>query len=233
MPVVPSFSGYAPAPNLAEAYLGRERIRQQAASDAARISLGYAQLQQEAVANEMELAAKKEALSRQALKTAQEQEIEKAYRETQLGLAERELQNEEAIAAMRVQEAARGFEREQAYNRVRQQKIAAGVADPQASQEAMLEVGFGQPGFAGALTPAQPRSQLPEANFRYRQIQGQIDDLMRPYSGARSLAIPANVKSSVAALRQQQSQLMPPQTVTGTNAAPKVRRYNRATGKFE
>src|SRR5688572_22351825 len=102
MAVIPSFSSYAPAPDLAGAYLGAQRIQQQAAEAANRIQLGREQLAQEAVQAQMELAAKKEVLASEALRRAQEQEIEKAYRQTQIGLKERELANEESIAAMRI-----------------------------------------------------------------------------------------------------------------------------------
>lgn len=239
MAVIPSFSSYAPAPDLAGAFLGRERIAQQAASDAARIQLGYAQLEQEAVNNEMELAARMETNTRNALMKAQENEIEKAYRDTQIGIAQKNLQQEELATQMKLAEAASAFDRQQAYTRGFEAKRSAGLDPAQAAQQTMLEVGFGQPGFAGALTPSQPQSQMPVANFEYRRLQGLIDDKMRPYSGDFALPVPPELQAEVDTLRSQQANILPgigisiPSAGGSTNAAPKVRRYNRSTGRFE
>ncbi len=140
MPLIPTYSTGIGAPDLAGAYLGAQRIRQQAAADNARISLGYAQLQQEAVANEMELAAKKELMAQQALKQAQEAEIEKSYRATQLGLRQRELANEEAIGQMRIADAAREFDRMQGYQR-RVTELSKTLPLEEAARQAILESG--------------------------------------------------------------------------------------------
>lgn len=240
MAVIPTYSTGIGAPDLAGAFLGgrriqlgREQLAQEAYSDAARIQLGREQLAQQAVQNEMELAAKKEALSREALRRAQEQEIEKAYRETQLGLAQRELQNAELMSALKIQEAARDFDRAQGYQRRVQALTAQNIPIEEAARQAILETGG--TGLSTALERPNAPSALPEANFRYRQIQGQIDDLMRPYSGPMALAIPENVRTNVTALRQQQSQLLPPpNTATSTNApATKRLRWNPSKGDFE
>lgn len=219
MAVIPTYSTGIGAPDLAGAFLGGRRIAQEAYSDAARIQFGREQLAQQAIQNEMELAAKKEALSRESLRRAQEQEIEKAYRETQLGLAERELKNAEAMNALKIQEMARSFDAQQTYQR-RVKELAPKMGYEEAARQAILETGG--TGLSTALERPQGPSQLPEANFRYRQIQGQIDDRLRPYSGNLALAIPEKVKKEVEALRQQQSQLLPPttSTVTGGGVQP-------------
>ncbi len=141
MAVIPSFGSYAPAPDLAGAYLGAQRIRQQAAEAAARIQLGREQLAQEAVQNQMELAAKKEILASEALRRAQEQEIEKAYRQTQIGLKERELATQEEVAAARIKEASEGFLRNQEYSSIFRARKAAGATDSDAAIAATLATG--------------------------------------------------------------------------------------------
>lgn len=175
MPVIPTFSPSLSAPNLSEAYLGRQRLQQQAASDAARIQLGYAELQQRAVENEMELAARKEALSREALRRAQEQEIDKAYRETQFGLRQRELQNEEALAQVKIQQAAREFEAHQQYGRIRAQKIAEGLDENEASKFAARAVGPAISGFSPSLVGSHlTPEQREEMSIRGKKLSSDL-----------------------------------------------------------
>lgn len=245
MPVVPSFSGYAPTPDLAQAYLGgqelqlgRDRLRQQAAADSARISLGYAELQQRAVANEMELAAKKELLSRQALKTAQEQEIEKAYRETQLGLRQRELQNEEALAQMRIQEATRDFDRQMGYRNL-VQKYAPTMGLEEAARRAALELGG--TGFSTALERPQAASPFPELNFRMKQLDEEEESIMRKYPGMTGMAIRPEDQAKLADIDRRKRELEVPSSLrsntstnapSGTNAPKTIRVVRDANGKL-
>jgi len=210
MPVIPTFSSYAPAPNLAQSYLAQQRLQQEAAADAARIGLGYAQLQQRAVENEMQLAAQKETLAKENLRKAQEAEVEKAYRESQLGIAQRQLQQQELVNQMKVKEAAQQMDAAQQYQRM----VDAGVP-PDA---AMRRVGFGTPGFASVIAP-QKTSDLAASKFQYQIYEGQIRDLQQPYQGVTAALMPPEVKSQIEDLRKKQSALAPmqaAQTSTGT-----------------
>lgn len=164
MPVIPTYRAGVGAADLSGAYLGAQRIAQEAYSDAARIQLGREQLAQQAVANEMELAVKREALARQSMKQQQEAEIEKAYRETQIGLRQRELENQEAIAQMRVQDAARDFERQQLYGR-RFAELEPKLGAEEAARRAILELG------GTGLSEALERPRQPEPR-KYNAVVG-------------------------------------------------------------
>lgn len=238
MPVVPSFRGYAETPNLASAFLGgqniqlgRERLAQEAASDAARIALGRQQLQAQQVANEMEWAARKDIAAREAMQKAQEAEIEQSYRQTQLGLMERRLRDDEAITQMKLQEAASGFEREQRYSRLQQQhylrRKAAGEPEDEARRnsaaDALYEVGG--TGVSSAFGATREPSALPEFRFRYQFLQDQIKELARPYQGDEAALMPDTVKDQIAELRRQQGMLAPlqsPAMGTTTNLTPAI-----------
>jgi hypothetical protein len=234
MPVVPSFTGYGPKASAAEAYsagartrLGFAQIAQQAQEAAARIALGREQLQQQAIQNEMELAAKKEALSNEALRRAQEQEIEKAYRETQLGLRQRELQGQEAMNALRIQEAARDFERMQGYQRRYQELIGQKVSPQEAAIQATLELGG--TGLSTAIQQTREPSNVPMLNLQNRIIQQQKEDILNKYKvGGVQLPPPPEAQTQLEALSGRQAGLLPPSTMTGTNAPPtEVRRKTK------
>lgn len=162
MPVVPSFSGYAQTPNLAQAYLGgrriaveREAIAQRANEAASRIALARQELAQEAVANEMRLAATQQAQAREAMQAAQEAEIAKSYRDIQLGMAQRKLALDEQSAAMELQEAARGFDMNQRFQK-RFSELSATLGPEQAATRALLEIGpQAGGGFTRSVSPPQ------------------------------------------------------------------------------
>jgi hypothetical protein len=194
MAVIPSFNSYAPAPELAQAYLGAERIRQEAAADAARIALGREQLAQQAVQANMELQAKQEALANESLRRAQEQQIEQAYKQTQLGLAERELKSQEAYNQSRIAEAAEGFSRRQAYDRGVAEKVARGIPLSRASQETMLEVGIGETGFGSAQGTGTPGRMADRDRIMLQSAARRLEQARRFAGEARGSKIPAAQK---------------------------------------
>ena len=224
MPVIPTFSQYAPEPNLSEAFLGRERLRQEAASDAARISLGYATLQQRAVESEMELAAKREALSRQALKQSQEVEIEKAYRDSQLGLAEQRLANDEKMTAMKIQDAAREFERGQNFYR-RRQELTAQNPDLDAAEidrRAMVDTSYGFPGFSQLVAGGSSGSPTQTATDRRSILdilQDQKQEAMIKF-GPRSPEYQEKAKEIDDQIKQLLNQLQNPSARGSTLSPP-------------
>lgn len=227
MAVIPSFSAYAPTPNLAEAFLGAERIRQEAAEAAARIQLGREQIASQAVQANMELQAKQQALANESLRRAQEQQIEQAYKQTQLGLAERELKSQEAYNESRIAEAAEGFAARAAYTRA-----VEGGMPPDAAARRFLA---GQTGFAAALNePAQPRQRT------FSAVAG-LDPLMMNPPSRVSMTAPefmSFMETAPPELRTNmvnttiQRMLQPPSTMTGSSA-PRRLRYNPKTGDFE
>lgn len=245
MAVVRTFD---PKIDLAGAYLGgqniqlgRERIAQQAAEAGARINLGYAQLQQEAVANEMQLAAKKDILSREALQKAQEAEIEKSYKETQFGLARRRLEDDEMVTKMRLREAATDFENQQKWMTEFPSMVQSGVASGKTPQQAeadaarSLMLQRGGTGAASALSTGREPSQLPATRFEFQKLESAKDDLLRKYPGSMALAIPPAVQAKLDEISAKQQKLSGVSALPqmGTSAAPRVRRWNRKTGKFE
>lgn len=121
MPVVPSFSGYAQTPNVAEAYLGggrnrlaQEQLKQQAIEAANRISLGYAQIaaqQQEAQLRyqqeQMEWAARQQIASQQLLQEQQKAEIDQAYRQATIGISRANLERQQMETMLNLNKAIR------------------------------------------------------------------------------------------------------------------------------
>ena len=218
MPVIPTFSQYAPAPNLSEAFLGRERLRQEAASDAARISLGYATLQQRAVESEMELAAKREAMSNEALRREQQVQIEKAYRDQQLGLAEQRLANDEKMTALKIQDAAREFERGQNFYRRRQELTAQnpGLDAAEIDRRAMVDTGWGDPGFSQSVSGGLRRAPTETASdrrLRLEILKGQKEDAMIKF-GPRSPEFQKEADRIDTEIRSLLQQLQNPTTRT-------------------
>ena len=235
MSLIPTYSPNVGAPDLAGAYLGRQRIQQQAASDAARISLGYAQLQQEAVANEMQLAATKEAQSRTALKAAQEAEIQKAYNETQLGIQQRNLQLQEQKNQQDILKAAQEFDRMQGYQR-RVNELSKTIPLEEAARQAILETGG--TGLSTALErPAEP-SPVPALNFQLKQLEDAEQSIMSRYPSLSSRRLKPEDEAAIEGIRKSRSQLQIPQdliqkTQTGTNTTPKMLRVVRdSNGKL-
>lgn len=238
MPVIPTFSSYAPAPNLAEAYLGggrlqlaRQQLAQEAAADAARIALGRQQLQQRAIENEMQLAATKEAQARENLRKAQEAEVEKAYRETQLGLRARELQNEEAIATMRIADAAMEFDRAQRYQRrVSELMQTPGMKLEDAARTAILEAGG--TGLSTALERPNPPSPYPGLNFEMSKLGAEERAITRRYPGAMALAIKPEDRAALEDIQRRRMALGIPASETNAPSTKRLR-YNRTSGQFE
>lgn len=236
MPVIPSFGSYAAKPDLAQSYLGgqrlalaRDELAQEAAQAAARISLGYEQIAANRVANEMELAAKREVLSRQALMKAQEQEIEKAYRETQFGLRERELAQEDAMNQMRIREAANDFAAQQEYRAM----VDSGVA-PDA---AMRRVGFGQPGFSNAIEAPRGTSDVPALNFQLSQLNAMERSIMDKYPGITARRVSPDDRKQLDDIQQRRAALQVPLSLqqpapSGTNSNRTLRVVRDANGKL-
>jgi hypothetical protein len=254
MPVIPSFTGFAATPNLATAYLGgariaqadrqqaaqiqlqRERMSQEAQSDAARLAQAAAsdaqriQIARETLAarqveGEMELQAKQKLYDQQALQKNHEAQIEKAYRDMQIGLQERRLQGAEKVNKIRLETAAREFEQQQSYDRVRQQNLASGMDERQASEAAMRQVGFGASGFSKAFSGAnQPPPMPPEIKSELRDLEGRIsrthaawlkadEDEKAPF--ARSLRTMQAQKEQL--FEQLKPRQLVPPTMTATN----------------
>jgi hypothetical protein len=233
MPLVPSFHAYAPKADLAQAYLGGQRIAQEAAADAARISLGYAGLQQRAVEAQMEAQAREKAIQAQSMRAMQENEFQKAYHDAQLGIAERRLQNEEVVAAMRLNQVKTSFEQQQLFNRLREQKKAAGMTEPKASQEAFIEAGGpGTTGFSSALF------QNENAPRKYSAVAGQ--DLLGtptrlPMTGPEFQAFMQTAPPQLQTNTVNQAisgMLAPPAALTNAPTTKRLR-YNPKTGEFE
>lgn len=183
MAVIPSFSAYAPTPNLAEAFLGAERIRQEAAADAARIQLGREQIASQQVQASMELQAKQQALANESLRRAQEQQIEQAYKQTQLGLAERELKSQEAWNESRIAEAAEGFAARAAYTRA-----VEGGMPPDAAARRFLA---GQTGFSSAFPNAGTPGRMDDrSRIMLQSAARRLEQARRFVGEARGSQIP-------------------------------------------
>lgn len=132
MPVVPSYTGFAATPNLAESFLGgarvalgREQLAQQAQEASMRMAMENERLNQQRAIAEMELSAKQAAEAQERLRRQQELEIEKSYKQAQIGLEERRLQQYQRKLAQDIQESARAFAAQQQY----QQEMSAPGAD--------------------------------------------------------------------------------------------------------
>lgn len=172
MPVIPSFSSFAPAPNLASSFLGgvkiaqegqqenerlaqgRQRIAEQSQSDAARLAQAAAshaqqfQIARERIAssqveNQMRLEARQKIVDQQALQKSHEAAIDAAVKNTQLGLAERRLQAQESVVKIRIQEAADSMARQFKYDQV----IAAGGTP----EEGIRAAGLGARGLSEVI----------------------------------------------------------------------------------
>ncbi len=125
MPLIPSFSAYPAQPNLAEAYLGgqrialgREQIAQQAAEASQRASIAREQIAANQVENQMRLQAQQQMLQQKMLQEQHQAEVQQAYNQARLGLAEREVTNQEARMQMQLEEAARELTAQQDYFRM-------------------------------------------------------------------------------------------------------------------
>ena len=215
MPVVPSYTGFAATPNLAEAYLGgqriavsREQIAQQAAEASQRASIAREQIAAQQVQHQMQLQAQQQLAQQKMLQTQHQAEVANAYKQIQLGLAERRVAADEARAAITLDEAARGFTQQQAFERARARRKAAGQSDLEAAQGAMLETGTpGQSGFAGVLTPPAPASALPLLSFKMRQLKEAKESILRNYQGAARAAISDEDQKKLEAIDKQISDL--------------------------
>jgi hypothetical protein len=110
MPIMPTFTGFAPTPNVAEAYgvgartrLGYAQIAQQAEEASARLA------QQRQLAA-MEMMAKEQQFQKEALLKQQELEIEKAYKEGTLRMQEGQLMATQGALALDTLKAQRKHE---------------------------------------------------------------------------------------------------------------------------
>lgn len=120
MAVIPSFGSYAPKPDLAGAYLGRQRnilaqiqLAAQIQQDQQRIALEGQRLSQQRAIAEMESMARAEAQAKEAHLKQQEIEIEKAYREGHIRMQEQQLTQAQEQINLKAQEAQRQFEAQQ------------------------------------------------------------------------------------------------------------------------
>ena len=179
MPVIPSFSGYAPKPDLAGAYTESRRInlaeqqaafsaiqahrqlQQQAAEAQQRLQLGQQQLQQQRQIAEMETSARAAVQQQDNLRRQQELEIDKAYKGQLIGLREGELKQQQAMDALKVIEASRKFMAQRKY----QQLFQEYGGDQAAAQKAMMQVGpeagFESGAYSSLFKTPQARPLIP------------------------------------------------------------------------
>jgi hypothetical protein len=179
MPLIPTFSSYGPKADLSGAWtagqqtvLERQKIAQQAAEAASRISLGYAQLHADMVKAEMANAAQKEISARQAMRDSQELEMDRAYKMAMAGIAEKDLQRSEKELALKVDEATRQSNARQVF----QSQYAKYRQDPNMSPQdaaamAMLDAGPTESGGFPApvstwMSPTQRRTPTPKVSMR-------------------------------------------------------------------
>lgn len=165
MPVMRSFSSFAPTPNLGGAYVGGAGVgvrmveaenalalgRAKIAADMAQANKMAAVRQQEA---QMEAQARSEALQAATLRQQQEIEVQKAYQQAQLGLKERELSQADALMKLKTQEAAQEFDAFQNYQKDAADLIAGKVDPNKAYEQSALKWGPRLRLPAGAYTQA-------------------------------------------------------------------------------
>lgn len=109
MPVVPSFTGFAPTPNAAQAYGAGASARLGYANIAQRAQESAAQLAQQRQLAEMEYQAKTQQFAKETALKQQELEIEKAYREGIMRMQEGQLQTQQGVLALNQLKAEREF----------------------------------------------------------------------------------------------------------------------------
>lgn len=217
MPVIPSFSGFAATPNLAQSFLGGARISADIASEAQRIQLQHQQLQQSAQLAQMEMQAKSAQAERQALREQQEMEMEKAYKEAQIGLRQRELQGEEQVLQFKVKQVAQKAAAQQSYQASAQKLIDTGMNPQEAYQQAALQFG--------------PQMDLPSGAYSaaFRGSRSGAD-----FGGASDVAgLPENYKQVQTGPGTRRI-LRVPDTITGTETAtpiPGAKGYVEYRGK--
>jgi len=190
----------------------------------------------------MQLVAQMEVQSRNALMKAQEAEIDKAYKDKQLGISQKNLEREELAMQMKLREAADAFDRQQSwqtdYPKLIQEGIASGLsqadAEVAAARRLTLRGGPTASGFPTAMT--QPKG---EDVRMFNPVVSQ-DVFGRPVREKMTgpefqkffVGVPDELRTNT--VNQAISQIVgSPQSSTGTNAAPRIRRWNRTTGKFE
>jgi len=236
MPVIPSFSGFAPAPDLAGAYLSgqrleldRARLAQEASEAAMRAQIARQQIEAQKVNNELEWNARREIAAQTALKEDQNREVERAYNQQRLALTERQIKAQEEQATMKLKEAQRDLETRQAFLALRQRLIDQGVPEEEAAQQAFRAVGFGVPGYAGFLEPNSTRERT------YNMVVGTPIlgpetrlPMTAPEAEKFMQTAPPNLRTNTA---NQAIMGIIPRTATGTNAP--VLKYNPDKGDFE
>jgi hypothetical protein len=169
MPVIPSFSAFAQTPNLAQAWLGgqelqveKQKIAQDAAEAAARISLGYAQLRNQAEQATMEWNTRKEISNQEGLRRQQEMEYQKSYQQQQIGLAEQGLKQDAQKLQLDVEQATRQATARHVYQTQRQKYIQQNFSEKEATIKAATEAGpdVGLPASVWSEGMKQPEKNL-------------------------------------------------------------------------
>ncbi len=179
---MPSFTGFAPTPNLGENYLGGVRVAQQGQAQAAEQQQGQQRLAQQAqqaqqqlqlesqkldAAREqaaLELQVRQQEKQQQMFQEQQRLEIDKAYKDNMIGLQKQKLQDAQAKMAQETQKAARRLEATAGFQKQMEDLVAGGMPMNQAVMTAAFghpeanlpNAGYlrgGMPGTAGAEIP--------------------------------------------------------------------------------
>jgi hypothetical protein len=222
MPLIPTFSNYAQKPELASAWqsgqnlvLERQKLAEQAAESAARISLGYAQLHADMVKSEMANTAQKEIATREALFKQQQLEVDKAYKQQMASIAAGDLQRQEKALGLAVEKATRESNARAMFQTLRNQyrKDHPDWSEQEITARAMLDAGPEDTGMPASsvtpwMTPQKPYNPAPEettsasGNIYNRQYPGgPWTHVASP--GAAASGIPLRSKNEISNLNKE------------------------------